>query len=116
MHRYGLLMAGTFLLLFFAVAAHFNMVQAANKPLDAPRAAGQVGERYDGYAIVRGDQPADIVTLVKTTNAERKAHYAKEAKEEGAPVEAVGKIYAAQIKKSAPAGTWFQSESGAWTQ
>ena len=28
----------------------------------------------------------------------------------------IGKIYAGEIMKSAPAGTWFLSEAGQWTR
>ena len=38
------------------------------------------------------------------------------AKNTGAPIEAVGKIYAQEIIKSAPAGTWFLGENGQWTR
>ena len=75
-----------------------------------------MGERYDGYAVVRGAAPADIASLVEKVNAERRALYAQRAKSEGAPVEAIGKIYAGEIVKSAPAGTWFLAENGQWKQ
>jgi uncharacterized protein YdbL (DUF1318 family) len=84
--------------------------------LDAPRAAGQVGERFDGYAVVRGAGPADVARLVDQVNAERRAVYAQRAEADKAPIEAVGKIYAQQIMQSAPSGTWLQGENGQWTQ
>jgi uncharacterized protein YdbL (DUF1318 family) len=90
--------------------------QSSARLLDAPRAAGTVGERYDGYAVVRGAAPADIASLVEKVNAERRALYAQRAKSEGVPVEAIGKIYAGEIVKSAPAGTWFLAENGQWKQ
>jgi len=107
--------SGLFLVLLFALAMP-SLSLAQDRPLDAPRAQGLVGERFDGYAMVRGNAPADIVALVAKTNAERKALYTQRARSENVPVEAIGKIYAAQIVKSAPAKTWFLSESGTWTQ
>jgi len=89
---------------------------AQARPLDAPRAAGTVGERYDGYAVVRGTATPDVASLVNQVNAERRALYEQRAKAENAPVEAIGKIYAQEIMKSAPAGTWFQAENGQWTR
>jgi uncharacterized protein len=89
---------------------------AQGRPLDAPRAAGIVGERYDGYAEVRGAAPPDIVALVNQTNAERRALYEQRAKSEGAPLDAIGRIYAAQIMQSAPPGTWFLGQNGQWTR
>jgi uncharacterized protein YdbL (DUF1318 family) len=90
--------------------------QSQSRLLDAPRAAGLVGERYDGYAVVRGAAPADVVALVNSVNAERRAVYAQRAAAQRAPIEEVAKVYAAEIIKSAPRGTWFLSESGQWTQ
>lgn len=83
--------------------------------MDAPRASGVVGERFDGYAMVRsGSAPASIKKLVKQTNAQRRAVYQKRAKETGASVSDIGKIYAQQIMKSAPKGTWFLTQGGKW--
>lgn len=104
-----------FVAVLFALAIP-SLSMAQDRPLDAPRAQGLVGERFDGYAVVRGNAPANIVALVQQTNAERKALYTREAQSAKAPVEAIGKIYAAEIVKSAPAKTWFLSESGTWTQ
>jgi uncharacterized protein len=82
--------------------------------LDAPRAAGTVGERFDGYAVARGALPPDLAKLIDQVNAERRAVYAERAKSTGAPIDAIGKIYAAEIFKSAPPGTWFLGEDGQW--
>ena len=89
---------------------------AQSRPLDAPRAAGTVGERYDGYAVARGTVTPDITNLISQVNAERRTLYEQRAKSEGVPVEAIGKIYAGEIMRSAPAGTWFLSETGQWTR
>jgi uncharacterized protein len=90
--------------------------QSQARLLDAPRAAGQVGERYDGFAVAHGTVPPNVAALIEQVNAERRAVYAERSKTEGAPVEAIGKIYAGEIIKSAPAGTWFLAESGQWTR
>jgi len=84
--------------------------------LDAPRAAGTVGERYDGYAVARGAVSPDLATLIDQVNAERRALYQQRAQSEGVPVEAIGKIYAGEILKSAPSGTWFLGANGQWTR
>jgi uncharacterized protein YdbL (DUF1318 family) len=89
---------------------------AESRLLDAPRAAGTVGERFDGYAVARGTPTADLAALIAKVNAERQAIYQQRAAAEKVPVDAIGRIYAAEIMKSAPAGTWFLSESGNWTQ
>ena len=89
---------------------------AAN-PLDQPRAQGIVGERYDGFAVVKDNSAsAGIRSLVKDINAKRKALYQKRAAAEGAPMEQVGKVYAREVFKSAPSGTWFLQQNGQWVQ
>lgn len=111
--------------LFLLAAAGAAMVPAAllpmtaqsqSRPLDAPRAAGTVGERWDGYAVVRSGASADITALVERVNTERRALYTERAKAQSVPVEEIGKIYAVEIMKSAPKGTWFQAQDGSWTQ
>jgi len=90
---------------------------AQNRTLDAPRSAGTVGERYDGYAVVRDPaQVASLAPVVDQVNAERRKIYAQRAAADGAPIDQIGRIYAAEIVKSAPAGTWFLQESGQWVK
>lgn len=106
----GLLLAGVGLLALAPGA------KAQSRLLDAPRAAGVVAERYDGFAMVRGNASPEIAALVAKVNAERRAIYAQRAASDKASIEAVGKIYAVEIMKSAPPGTWFLTESGQWTR
>ncbi|MGD9602901.1 MAG: YdbL family protein [Gammaproteobacteria bacterium] len=90
---------------------------AQERPLDAPRAAGLIGERYDGFAVVRdANAPADVRQLVDQTNAQRRQVYEQQAVSTGAPVGEVGKVYAAEILQKVPAGTWFQGADGRWMQ
>ena len=110
------LLAGLFalaVLLFVAMSP--ATVQAQS--LDALRAAGTVGERYDGYLVLRdGGASGAAKSTVASTNAQRKALYEKRSKEEKVPVAAIGKIYAQQIMQKAPKGTYFLDESGKWTR
>jgi uncharacterized protein YdbL (DUF1318 family) len=88
---------------------------AQSRVLDGPRAAGTVGERYDGFAVVRDQsQAASLGPLVNQVNAERRQVYAQRAAAEKVSVDQIGRVYAAEILKSAPAGTWFLQESGQW--
>jgi uncharacterized protein YdbL (DUF1318 family) len=105
------------LLSLLLAAPPFAAAWAQARPLDPPRAAGVVGERYDGLAVVRApNAPSDVRALVDQTNAERSALYKQRAASDGASVDAVGRIYAQEIMKAAPAGTWFLQESGQWTK
>jgi uncharacterized protein len=104
------------LLALLALGLSSGASAQSTRLLDGPRAAGTVGERYDGYAVAHGTASPDIARLIDQVNAERRAVYAERAKNTSAPIEAVGKIYAQEIMKSAPAGTWFLSENGQWTR
>lgn len=84
---------------------------AQSQLLNGPRAAGTVGERYDGLAVVRSGGDA---ALVDSINAERRKVYAERAQKENVPVGQIARVYAAEILKSAPAGTWFLKEDGQW--
>ncbi len=98
------------------LAAPAAFAQGEGRLLDAPRAAGLVGERFDGLAVARGNLSPDVAALVARVNAERRAIYAQRAAAQGVPALEVGKVYAAEILKSAPAGTWFLAENGQWTR
>ena len=89
---------------------------AQGRALDGPRAAGQVAERFDGYAMVRGNVPASIRNLVNKVNAERRNVYRQRAASRNTSEAAVGQIYARQIFDAAPGGTWFLQQSGKWVR
>lgn len=86
---------------------------AAADTLNDLRLSGALGEAFDGFARARKNSAADFVADV---NKKRRTIYAKRAKSQGVPVDQVGRVYASQIREKAPAGTWFLSESGDWTQ
>ncbi len=88
---------------------------ASAQSLDALRAGGTVGERYDGLAVVRDPgAPAQIQSLVQQVNQQRQQIYAQRASQQGVPIDQVGRVYAAEIRRNAPPGTWFQAENGQW--
>lgn len=103
-------------LLLLATPVAASQAQESARLLDAPRAAGQVGERYDGYAAARGSVPAAVTSIITQVNGQRRTVYEDRARSQGATADAVGRIYAAEIIRLAPAGTWFLSEAGVWTQ
>jgi len=102
-------------LLIFLLAG-FSPAEAAKRPLDPPRAQGIVGERFDGFAVLRKKASDAIKSLVKQTNDQRRAVYRKRAKATKTSIQAVGRIYAKEIMKSAPRGTWYLNESGKWSK
>ncbi len=101
----------------FAASALFAMSlpggPALAASLDDLRKQGAVGERFDGLAVARDGSAKKVV---KDVNAKRSKIYQREAKKTGAAVSDVGAIYAAQIMKKAPSGTWFLNADGDWSQ
>lgn len=88
---------------------------SADRLLDEARAAGVVGERYDGYAMVRDSSAgADVRALVDEVNAKRRAVYEQRAASEGVSIDQVGRVYAQEIFQAAPSGTQFLTEGGEW--
>lgn len=90
---------------------------AMAQSLDALRAQGVVGERYDGMAVVRSANASpQVQRFVADVNAQRQAIYAQRAAQQGVPATQVGKIYAMEIYAKLPPGAWFLDESGNWKQ
>lgn len=81
--------------------------------LDDMRKSGAVGERYDGFLEARD---ASARSYVQQVNAQRRKIYEDRAAQQGVGVEQVGKLYAQQISKKAPGGTYFLLENGSWVQ
>jgi uncharacterized protein len=88
---------------------------AAAASLDQAKAAGQVGERIDGYVgVVDAGAPGDVKALVEQINAERKAKYAEIAQKQGAPVAAVAQIAGKKLIERTPKGQYFMDADGQW--
>jgi uncharacterized protein YdbL (DUF1318 family) len=94
------------------LSAGFALPALADQ-LDDLRKSGAVGERYDGLLVARD---ASAGNFVKEVNAKRGSIYQQKATQQGVSVEEVGKVYAAEILKKAPAGTYFQRQDGSWVQ
>jgi uncharacterized protein YdbL (DUF1318 family) len=80
--------------------------------LENLRASGAIGESYDGYVVVRepgARAEADAI------NAQRRTIYQEKAAAQGISIDQVGKVYAEEIFKKVPAGTWIQI-NGNWTK
>lgn len=87
--------------------------QAWGASLQANRASGALGESISGYVVARkSSAKADA----DATNAKRRAVYAEKAKAQGVSIEQVGRVYAKEIIKKVPKGTWIQNASGKWYQ
>ena len=104
-------------LFFFALAIVLAgaavQAPASAQSLDALRASGKVGERFDGYLQARDGSAQAVVNQV---NAKRRQIYEQRAKAQKVPADQVGRVYAQQILKDAPKGTWFLQPDGKWVQ
>ena len=103
------------LALTLAFAVSLVSLPAFAQNLDAFRASGALGERWDGFVEVRNPAEAGAQAAAKKVNAERKKIYEKQAQKTGASLQEVGQIYAQQILKKAPKGTPFLNKNGQWT-
>lgn len=107
------LAGGVVLVLLLALAAPAARAQS----LDQLRAEGVVGERYDGFAVVRSPSaPPGVQQYVADVNAKRRSLYEQRAAQENVPVGQVGRVYATQLFERLPPGSWFLDEAGKWVQ
>ncbi|WP_298198281.1 YdbL family protein [Novosphingobium sp.] len=80
----------------------------------AARAAGQVGERMDGYLGFVVPPSGDLKALVEDLNIKRKAVYAQQAQAQHATVEEYAFTAGCQaIARTAP-GEKYQAPDGSW--
>ncbi len=84
---------------------------ALAQSLDAARASGMVGERFDGYAVARGTATPAVRKLVASVNSKRGKIYARRAREQKVSRAIVGKTFASKIAAKAPKGTWILPQS-----
>ena len=89
-------------------------IRAASK-LDELRTSGAIGERFDGFLMVRGGG-GDAKSTVQKVNGQRRKIYEKRAKSAGVSVDQIGRVYAEEIMEDAPKGTYFLKEDGQWVK
>jgi len=80
----------------------------------AARAAGQVGEKMDGYLGIVGAPTAALKTMVDDLNIKRKAVYAQQAQAQHATVEEYALTAGClAIARTVP-GEKYQAPDGSW--
>ena len=104
-----------FVALALAAAGAVAAGAAGAQSLNDRRAAGAVGEAFDGYARVR-QAGGGTAAFVGQVNAKRRAIYETRARQQSTTADQVGRVYARQIMAKAPPGTWFLTESGKWVR
>jgi hypothetical protein len=98
-----------FLLLFAAVPA------AAQTPaVNAARAAGAVGERYDGYIGVAAPVSPTVRSQVASINIQRRSLYSRLAASKGVSPQDVGITAGCQLLARVSVGEAYMLGDGVW--
>jgi uncharacterized protein YdbL (DUF1318 family) len=88
---------------------------AAQTPqVDAARAAGQIGERYDGYLGVSGAASGTVRSQVATINIRRRTLYSNLAASRGASPQDVGITAGCQLLARVGVGQAYMLGDGVW--
>ena len=88
---------------------------AAQTPaVDAARAGGTVGERYDGYLGVVGAASGALRSQVATINIQRRSLYSNLAARKGVSPQDVGVTAGCQLLARVAVGQAYMLADGAW--
>lgn len=80
----------------------------------AARAAGQVGEKTDGYLGIVGASTPELQNLVDDINIRRRAVYAERAQAEGATLEEYALTAGCLAISRTTPGEKYQAPDGSW--
>lgn len=80
----------------------------------AARAAGQVGEKTDGYLAVVGNAPGEVRTMVDKINIRRRANYTERAAAQNATVEEYAFTQGCILILRTDPGEKYQAPDGSW--
>ena len=82
----------------------------------AARAAGQVGEKMDGYLGIVGAATPDLRRMVDDINIRRRAVYAEQAQANNATLEEYAFTAGCLAISRTVAGEMYQAPDGSWQQ
>jgi hypothetical protein len=88
--------------------------QAANPVLSTARAAGEVGERTDGYLGFPGPVSAEVRRAADELNIKRRAYYAERASAQHSTVEDYAFTMGCQLIAKTKPGEKYQAPDGTW--
>ena len=80
----------------------------------AARAAGEVGEKMDGYLGIVGTETADLRRLVNDINIKRRAVYSQKAQASNATLEEYALAAGCQAILATTPGEKYQAPDGSW--
>jgi uncharacterized protein YdbL (DUF1318 family) len=104
-------MRAAFLLAAVALAARPASAQPA---LGAARAAGQVGERFDGYLGLAGPASAQVRQQVNAVNIKRRALYSQLGQRRGVAPGDVGVTAGCELLGRVAVGEQYMLQDGRW--
>jgi len=90
------------------------LAQGRDPAYAAARAAGQVGEKMDGYLGFVGTPSAALRAIVDDINIKRKAAYAAKAQANSATVEEYALTSGCQLILNTRPGEKYQAPDGSW--
>jgi len=105
--------AGAMMLAAAALAAP-SQAQQRDPAYAAARAAGQVGEKTDGYLGIVGASTPDLRALVDDLNIKRRANYTERARAQSATLEEYAFTQGCVLILRTVPGEKYQSPTGAW--
>lgn len=91
-----------------------SAVAAQSPALDAARAAGLVGERYDGYLGLTGAPAVTVRSQVSSVNVTRRALYSRLAASRGASPQDVGITAGCTLLARVGVGESYMLADGIW--
>jgi uncharacterized protein YdbL (DUF1318 family) len=100
--------------LFFLAAALAVPAAAQTPAVDAARAAGQVGERFDGYLGVASAVSSAVRSQVATINITRRSLYSNLAARRGVSPQDVGITAGCELLARVSVGEAYMLADGVW--
>jgi uncharacterized protein len=98
----------------FAAFAFAPPASAGDPVIDAAIAAGEVGERIDGYLGVVGTTDVATVRKVQEINNLRRSAYQESAGKLGVTVQVVAQATGEKQIAKLETGAFYMDDSGAW--
>ena len=102
------------LILGAALLAIAPAASAQTPAVDAARAAGIIGERFDGYLGISGAASAAVRNQVATVNIRRRALYSNFAASRGVTPQDVGLTAGCQLLARVGVGQTYMLIDGVW--
>lgn len=85
-----------------------------NGPMAEARAAGNVGERFDGYLGLAAEAPPSLRQQVRAINIRRRALYSDLSARRGVALQEVGITAACQLLGTVGVGERYLLSDGVW--